>query len=314
MEQARQILPHVFDEFDHYWTIELDLRFTGNAGNMINALETFARKEPRKQARERSSYFFTRVYGTYRKLTSLVNDTLNGGSGFWNGVPIPDVEPVGPMPPSERPEDDDFKWGVGEEADLIMLSSTFNVTLAPEWHYKQWIFEFSQGTDTPRIASAPAVSRCSWNLLNQIHQAQVWQGLRLPSEATPASFALYHNFKISRPPFPIYGEFSGEYSDTDIDIFLNGGPPSKEHGGMAWGRNAYGSSFSQDDPVKDLGPTWRWNPGYPGHLFEVWMRGDAEAADKLPSLVTDDGKVLMPNLILHPVKSNPEPPRNPQPP
>lgn len=276
MEQARQVFAHVFPGFDHYWTIELDLRFSGNAGRMLNALETFAKQEPRKQSRERSSFFFTPVYGTYANLTTSVNRTLAGGSAFWKAVSIAEIQQAGQQPPTERPEDDNFEWGVGEEADVILLSSTFNITLSGKWHYQNWISGFAQGVDTPRIASAPAVSRCSWNLWNEMHEAQVWQGLRVPSEATPASFALWHNLKISRPPFPIYGEFAPQYSEEDIDIFLNGGPPSPEHDGMAWGRNAYGDMFKQADKVENLGPTWRWNPGYPG-TYLPFRTGRSEA-------------------------------------
>lgn len=181
------------------------------------------------------------------------------------------------------------------------------------WHYQHWINNFRDGEQTQRVSSAPAVSRCSWNLLNQIHEAQVWQGLSLPSESTPISFALYHNLKISRVPFPIFGQYAHDFTLQEIDVFLNGGPPTAEHDGMGWGVNAYGTQFGQNTPVKDIGPTWTWKPGYPQDLFRAWVENDVEAVERgdLPTLCVRDGHVMMPMTLLHPVKSNPKPPPNP---
>lgn len=124
MEQARQVLAHLFDEFDFYWAIEIDIRFTGNSGIFFDAVEDFARNEPRKQARERSSFFYNELYNTYANFTSMVDQALNHGSAYWRGVKIPDVESIGPEPPTLRAEDDNFEWGVGEETDLLIMSST----------------------------------------------------------------------------------------------------------------------------------------------------------------------------------------------
>lgn len=119
MEQARQLFAQHFPEFDHYWQIELDIRFTGDAGQILGAIEDFARREPRKQSRERSSFFFVPgVYGNYANFTASVNDTLKGDSAFWTGVSIPDVAAHGPTPPVRSAVDDNFEWGVGEEADV----------------------------------------------------------------------------------------------------------------------------------------------------------------------------------------------------
>lgn len=189
-----------------------------------------------------------------------------------------------------------------------------NITLNRDWVYRDWIFNFAHGVDTPRVSSAPAISRCSWNLLNAIHDAQLRKGLRIPSEATPISWALWHNLKISRPPLPIYGQSAHLCMPKQIDMYLNGGPPSAEHDGMAWGQNSYGDLFGQDSGVKDLGPTWRWDQGYPSVLMEVWLANDVDRVSKLgadvPTLQDKDGKVCMPNLMLHPVKTNMKAPAN----
>lgn len=60
------------------------------------------------------------VYGSYANFTKQVNAALDGGSAFWNGARIPDVEPIGPQPPTDSARDDAFEWGVGEEADVSL--------------------------------------------------------------------------------------------------------------------------------------------------------------------------------------------------
>lgn len=307
MEQALQLFARFFDEFDHYWQIELDIRFTGDAGRLLDSLEHFARQEPRKQARERSSFFFIpQVHKTYANFINMVDTALKGGSSFYHGIPIPDFPQIGPEPPTSA-EHDHFTWGVGEEADLILLSGTMNITLNIGWVYKFWFDGFELGMKTPRVASAPAVSRCSWNLLNAIHESQFWHGMRIGSEATPVSWALWHNLKVSRPPFPIFGEFAHEYTPEQIDVHLNGGPPSPEHDGMGWGQNVYGHQMGQQSGIENLGPTWRWDQGYPGNLMDAWTSNDVERVSKedsdVKALQIRDGKVYMPILMMHPVKT-----------
>lgn len=305
---------------DHSRQIELDIRFVGHAGKMLDALAEFAKQEPRKQARERASYtLIPQVHNTYANLAALVNSSLGGASSYWRGVEIPDIDPIGPDPPVPDASLDNFAWGVGEDADLILMSGAMNATLADEWVYRHWVHGFIHGDDTPFLSSAPAISRCSWNLLNAIHEAQVTKGLNIPSEATPVSFALWHGLKVSRPPLPIYAESAHLYSAEDVNKFVNGGLPSPDHDGMAWGMNSYGrapdSRFFQDLPVQGLGPSFGWNKGYASRLMDPWMANDAARTKDQnglsPTLVVRNGKVYMPMLVLHPVKTN-DAPENPQ--
>lgn len=308
MEQGRQVFANTFDEFDHIWQLELDVRFTGHAGKFLKSLENFAFDEPRKQARERATYeFYPGVYDDYQQLLTAVNHSLAGESDFWGPLRIRDIEPRGPQPPVLRARDDDFQWGRGEEADLILLSSATNVSLDDHWVYKGYFGGFEQAP-LPRLSGAPAMSRVSWNLATQIHDAQVWKGLYLASEATPISFALWHGMKISRPPMPKYGQHSSLFNPEDIDIYINGGIPTKKHDGMAWGEMPYGEKFSQNSTVKDLGPTWAWNGGYGRQLFDAWIGIEHDEIDESATLpMTRDGDILMPNLMLHSVKTNPHP-------
>lgn len=308
MEQGRQVFANTFDEFDHIWQLELDVRFTGHAGKLLSSLERFARNEPRKQARERASFeFHPEVYDDYGQFLTAVNHSLGGGSSFWGPLRIFDIKPIGPQPPVLRPEDDDFQWGHAEEADLILLSGAMNVSLDDSWVYKGYIGGFHQAWP-PRLMSAPAMSRVSWNLAMQIHDAQIWDGLYLQSEATPISFAMWHGLKISRPPLPMYGQRSGLFTQEDIDIYSNGGKPNKEHDGMAWGEDPYGKKFSQNSTVKEVDPTWAWNGGYGRQLYDAWIGIDHDKFDESATLPKiRDGDIFLPNLMLHSVKTNPHP-------
>jgi Protein of unknown function (DUF3405) len=109
--QPLQLFAHSNDDFDHYWQFEMDSRFTGHVGHFLDALSLFTRQEPRKQARERASYtYLPRIYGAYSKFLALVNKSLNGG-WLWGPERIKDIEPIGPLPPTARPDDDEFFWG-----------------------------------------------------------------------------------------------------------------------------------------------------------------------------------------------------------
>ena len=119
------------------------------------------------------------------------------------GVPlrIPDIKrPIGPVPPSTESANDNFKWGIREDAGFISMAPCSRLPSTRRWAYGGYISGFIDGIETPRFFCAQAVARASWNILNIIHTAQVEKRLCLPSEATLPSFGLWHGLKISFPP------------------------------------------------------------------------------------------------------------------
>ena len=176
--QPLQLFAQLFPGFDHYWQLEMDMKFTGDAGTWLDAMSWFARKQPRKQSVERSSYFYMpQVHGSYEEFTSAVNDSLNSG-GIWAPVRIRDIpHPIGPLPPVANPGRDDFQWGLDEDADLILTNGLADVRKTNYWPFKGWGHGFEQGEETPRWYSPVAMGRYSWNLLNAMHHAQAHQGL-----------------------------------------------------------------------------------------------------------------------------------------
>ncbi|XP_044718124.1 uncharacterized protein HRG_08766 [Hirsutella rhossiliensis] len=116
--QPLQLFALYHPGFDHYWQVELDQRFLGQAGKYLDVVSAFAWHEPRKQAPERATYpLNVDEYGTYDKFLSRV-DRANRG-----------------------PEDDAFSWGVGEYADVIVSSFCGNI-LQSEWVFRDFILGF----------------------------------------------------------------------------------------------------------------------------------------------------------------------------
>lgn len=240
-----QLFARKFDSFDHYWQLELDSKITGHSGIFLDALSRFGRNEPRKQSVERSSYFYMpQVHGSYSEFSAAINESLNGG-GLWGPVKIPDIpNPIGPPPPKPFSEDDDFIWGVGEDADLLLTNALASISAAKFWPFKDWIKGFKNGPETPRFYSPVAMTRCSWNLLNAMHYAQMTDGLQLPGEATPVSFALYHGLKVVFPPHPWFHKPQRDVniSGEELEHLFNGGSPAenaKTNDGFSFGSAMY---------------------------------------------------------------------------
>ena len=289
-----QLLALHYPEFDHYWQIEMDMRFMGDAGKYLDALATFAREEPRKQALERSTFLLLpSKEGNYANLSAVVNEVNRGGSHVWGPLDIQDIAPIGPEPPVSRPEYDDFQWGVGEEADLITTSYCSDVLASKTWLYRDWIYGFWRGAETPRFFCPPAVMRTSRSLLLAIHDAQHRRGMRIPSEATPPSFALWHGLKLSYPPSPVY---MLQHNDPRfVDGWYRGGP----------GASSTGLGPDILDHPRGEGLSWWWEGAWPRDVFERWVRpGPNAIPETLPFLLAvKEGQVYAPNFAMHPVKT-----------
>lgn len=318
--QPLQIFAHFYPEYEHFWQLEMDLRFSGHAGHLLQAAGLFSRHEPRKQAAQRTTFFCTETYKSYDSLIVAVNASLDGHDPYYTGIRIPEVPSPNGLkvnpPPTEDARDDDFKWGVGEDADCMLLDATLNVTLGEDFLFKSFVYNFTQGIDTPRLHSPPAMGRQSRNLLAAVHDAQRLQGLAIPGESTMPSFALYHGMKISFAPLPIYGQNQGAFGHgtyPTLDYWANAGPPLKENHGTGRGAAIYDRQFltnatGLNDPHRYMGPSYRFGGTYPPDLWNAWMKGDPRdyniTVGKLPALKIWDDQVWLPNMIMHPVKTS----------
>lgn len=290
--QPMQMLALHYPEFDHFWQLEMDQRFLGDAGKFLDRLSYTARMEPRKQALERSSFWhMTAEIGDYGEFFRAVNATNNGTSHVWGPVRVYEIPPIGPEPPVADPKDDNFEWGVGEDADVITTSYCMNALNPSGWIFRQWISGLWSGVDTPRWYCPPAIMRASRTILLAIHHAQLELGIRIPSEATLPSFALWHGLKLSFPQPPVY------HRDKD-DI---------EHRREWWrgGPRASSTGLGPDsmEHPRGLGLTFWWESDWSKQVFYEWYGIKLDKDAPRPWILGDwDGELWAPNIMLHPVK------------
>ena len=290
--QPLQLFAMHYPEFDHYWQFELDMRFLGDAGHFLDAVTAFARKEPRKQALERSTFQQIQdEIGGYSSLQQAVNVAAAGGSYAWGPLRIPDVKPIGPRPPTDDPLADHFKWGVGEEADVIVTSFCQDVLSSEDWVFKDWIGGFSGKAATPRFFCPPAIGRSSRALLLAAHEAQIEKGLHVPSEATLISFALWHGLKISYPPQPVF--WRQENDAATRRGWWKGGPLNSTEGIGPKNSNHPGGD----------GLSFWWGSAWPKQIVDAWKGVEDDSKGVLPWILADhNGEIYAPNALLHPVK------------
>lgn len=308
INQPLQLLALHYPEFDHYWQIEMDQRFMGDAGLYFDAVAKFARDEPRKQSLERATFPYSeKYYRSYSDLLTQVNAANGGKSRAWGPMSGSGIDPIGPEPPTQDPKDDDFQWGRGEDADVVVTSFCADVVEnGKSWMFGQWMAgRFSQGKDTPRWFCPPAVMRASRNLLLSVHAAMHVRGLSLPSEAVLPSWALYHGLKISYPPQPNYRRIRGlvDYDDEEkkrADCRQRGGSCKTATVSFSttgwvfdlirntfWRRKkkVYDTTFfgllpnQTDDGVSHAKPssdagrilTYWWASNWPRQLMDIWL-------------------------------------------
>lgn len=289
-----------YPEYDHYWQVELDMRFLGDAGAYLDALSSFARQEPRKQALERSTFqYFPAHYPSYAAFSSAVDASAGGSSRVWGPLRIQGVAPIGPVPPVRSPKSDRYTWGVGEEADVITTSFCTDVNdPTTTWVYKGWIEGFAAGPLTPRFYCPPAVMRASRALLLAIHEAQALHGMRVPSEATLPSFALWHGLKLSYPPHPLFArQQAGDEADSTLQMWYKGGTRNSTDGlGPTDKSHPYGDGLS-----------WWWESKWPRAVLDAWFGveegGEGDERDMPWLLAREGGEVYVPNVVMHPVKT-----------
>ncbi|KAL2258550.1 hypothetical protein VTK26DRAFT_8107 [Humicola hyalothermophila] len=289
--QPMQLLALHYPEFDHFWQLEMDMRFLGDAGKFLDRLTMVARNEPRKQALERSSFWhMIAETGDYGELSRAVDKANKGGSHAWGPMRVREILPIGPEPPVADPRNETFQWGVGEEADAIVTSYCMNANIPNKWAFRDWIHGFRTGVKTPRFYCPPAIMRASRPLLLVIHQAQLEDGIQVPSEATLPSFALWHGLKLSFPQHPVFHRDRDNHSMRGK--WWRGGPRA----------SSTGLGPDTSDHPRGMGLTFWWESDWPRQIFSHWT-GRAKDGSEAPWLLQRiDGKLWAPNIMLHPCK------------
>lgn len=319
--QPLQLFAHFYPEFDHFWQIEMDTRFTGLVGKILQALHEFGKSQPYKQSYERASWtFIPRIHNSYQEFSAKINESLNGGATVWGPLPVSNdaMVPVGKTP-AMKAIDDNFELGVGEDADLLTFTAVFDVLrfkTFDDWNFKDWHSGIS-GTD-PRFGSVPAQARASRVLLEAIHNAQHNLNIKVHSEATLATFAFWNGLKVVGLPMPNF-QFP-ERDVVELNWLYNGGSPTDFADGVANGVAPYKHTTVG---FYARPRTWEWRSSLVNPTFERWMswpqkkkravpdnqRGtQAPIPDVLPAFLREvDGTVYAPGFMMHPRKTNKTP-------
>ncbi|KAF7518687.1 hypothetical protein PCG10_010583 [Penicillium crustosum] len=225
--QPVQIFSQMFQDFEYYWQLEVDSRFTGHSYHFLEKSAEFAKRQPRKYLWERNAYLYIPgAHGIWQDFIKMVGYSMKGRKSVWGPISIHQITPIGPKPPVAFPEDDKYEWGVGEEADLITFLPIFDPT-DTQWLFRNLLWGLPE--DVPRRTSPVAMGRVSRELLHQMHVIQIQRGMGLVSEMTPPSLALWHGLKAVHVPQPLY--LDGKWTSKEINRIMNLGEPDKINGG-----------------------------------------------------------------------------------
>lgn len=206
-----ELLSLLRPDIDFFWQMELDVRFTGHHYHHFETISAWSAAQPRKLQWERASrYYVPAVHGSWGNFSNMIANTTNGG-GIWGAQKTKGIEPVGPEPPTPSPAEDNYEWGVGEEADFIGLSPVFDVSDINKsgFMFKKTKDRFPDGDNTPARATATTpMIRMSKRLLRAMHHSQVTLGVHMFPEMFPESTTLHHGLKMVVFPLPVYMDYA----------------------------------------------------------------------------------------------------------
>ncbi|GAP84672.1 hypothetical protein SAMD00023353_1102120 [Rosellinia necatrix] len=283
-----------FPEFDYVWNWEMDARITGQHYDFLEKLSSFAKRQPRRGLWERSErYYIPSVHGDYDTDFRKEVEQRTGENSIWGPPDLPFITPVGPKPPVAKPEQDDYKWGVGEQADLITVAPIINVNYSG-WVGANDVWGFNDSTHAtqqlPRRVTIVTHSRISKRLLDIMHVENL-RGNHIASEMTCQTVALLHGLKAVYAPMPMF--FDRPWKGADIVRWFNSGEKGESGGdnsAIGWGREArYGGS------------TWYYRASPPQRLYNNLM-GYEDTRIGGEEWEDIHGRTCLPPILLHPIK------------
>ncbi|KAH6649911.1 hypothetical protein F5144DRAFT_26838 [Chaetomium tenue] len=289
-----QMFMQEFREFEFVWNWEMDSRIIGHNYDVLSKLADFGRKQPRKGLWERNERFYIpSFHGNFDTQFRASVERTVGTETVWGAPKVPVVSPFGPEPPVAKPQDDDYKWGVGEEADLIELSPMFNpvnsgwVMRNSVWGYRSDSFPWGR---LPRRATIITQSRLSRRLLDAMHYEDL-RGNHVTSEMVAPTAALLHGFKGVYAPMPVF--FDRAWKGSQLAKWFNGGPKGQS--------GSFGSSMAWGQEGRYMGTTWYFRAYPPQRLYNNWV-GYEDTGIGGSEWEAEHGRPCLPSMILHPIK------------
>ena len=300
-----QLLSLLRPDIEFFWQAELDLRYTGHHYQLFETARDWSSAQPRRLLWERNSqYYFPAVHGNWADYNAWVSRTFPGG-GVWGPVNTTGITPIGPSPPTARPEDDErYQWGVGEEADFLILAPVFDVsnTSTNRYLFRHHKTNYPDGSNTPARATATVpLTRFSKRLLRAMHYGQIKDGYSMMPEMYPESACLHHGLKLVSFPLPVYVDTATSSRDLEFEWSRNQGTtlldvPYKEEYQRTWRRMTYWHSMDRET-------------NYAMELWARWTRRkvvkQGEETKMLPVEIKEGEemeRLCLPGILIHPVK------------
>lgn len=290
-----QKFSHDHPQFDYIWNWEMDFRYTGHHYDLLNNLAQFAKKQPRKYLWERNErWYIPDFHGDYDGAFRDDVARRHGNDTVWGPPELPFIKPVGPRPPVASHRDDNYEWGVGEEADFISVGPMFD-PIDSHWVISDHVWGYSddqhEAKKLPRRTTIVTQSRVSKRLLDIMHVENM-RGNHVASEMTPQTVALLHGLKAVFAPHPVFmdRDWRGEF----LNMWFNPGPEGQCGGRgspMGWGRER-----------RYQGTTWYYRAEPPNRLYNNWM-GWPDTGLGGPRWEKQHGRPCLPSVMLHQVKN-----------
>lgn len=314
-------------EYDYFWNWEMDARYTGHWYHLFDKVAEWAKQQPRKGLWERNARFYVpSVHGSWDDFRHTVRVQTESGTNspnnIWSakkpgadGNESPgsilthqqgDKSVWGPERPDERDifevegegippttmEKDQYTWGVGEDADLIV----FNPLYDPEgttWLLRDDVTGYNKENGMPpRRTAIITASRISRKLLTTMHRECSLKRHSMFSEMWPATTALHHGFKAVYVPHAVY--IDRRWPTRYLESVFNAGRNGASGGAR--------TSIFGDREHNFKGTTWFYSAGFSPNIWRRWLglRVDNDGGEQQE--LAGEGRMCLPPMLLHPVK------------
>lgn len=310
-------------EYDYFWNWEMDARYTGHWYHLFDKVGEWAKKQPRKGLWERNARFYVpSVHGSWEDFRQMVRVQTESGTNsvnnMWSAAKggDPNVRSSmhqqgdrsiwGPERPDERDifevegegipptsmDKDQYQWGVGEDADLVV----FNPLYDPEgttWLLRDDVTGYNREKGMPpRRTAIITASRISKKLLTTMHRECALKRHSMFSEMWPATTALHHGFKAVFVPHAVYVD--RRWPTRYLESVFNAGRNGASGGAR--------TSIFGDREHNFRGTTWFYSAGFSPNLWRRWLglRVDNDGGEQRE--LAGEGRMCLPPMLLHPVK------------
>lgn len=305
-------------EFDFFWTWDISTRSTGHIGRTLSQLDTWSRKQPRKELWERSARFFLpSEHGSWEDFVRMVHILAEHGSNQDAQIfqessaklsSASSKSVWGPVTPTEglvnssysvqattSQSSDTYKWGIDEAADLLTLAPIFDPTSVTSWAPATDVVGYNLTSQyPPRRASIGSTFRMSRRLLLAMHTETAQAGRHMAAEMWPASVALHYGLKAVFVPHANYVD--RKWPTDYLAAILNSGAD----GGVIGGRSSvFGDA--RRGVLDEL--TWGSDGkvgNFPRRLWRRWLgyRDEVTGDGGEEWEINGEGRMCLPPMLL----------------